>query len=369
MKHTLEDARAADRAELLDYLQGAFKTNDPNHARFEALYPDLFDATDEAMGRHRVIRENGKIRACVGWYPMRVRVGACEADVYGIGQVSCDPALRGGGRMTALMGDVCEKMERSGAGLAWLSGRRDRYAHFGFEVAGSNLVSGMDARSVGEPGPGWSVEQVDASQLARFWALRNRAAVCEDVPPEKWSTRLTRGGKPHRVFLASRGKDAEAMCVAEADGKDNLHEWAGSAAGLHAIIAHLLKTQPGVKAAYAPGQVDPAARMFWDRAAWSNAALSSLRILNLGALLKGYAPWLAQRVPKGAGVMLRIDENNDAAQLGAPSGDTLALDRLTMTRLMFGPSAPSSVVALPEKSRWLDSVFPLPFLLPNLSHV
>ena len=366
---TLETARPTDRAELLEFLGNAFKTNDANHPRFETLYPDLFEPADAVMARHRVIRdEAGRIAACVGGYPMRVRVGACAVGVWGVGQVSCAPALRGGGRMTALMDELCERMEKSGAGLAWLGGRRDRYARFGFDMAGSNFSSGMDKRSVGEPEPGWTVEQADAAQPARFWALRERAAVREEVPPELWTKRLLRGGKPHRVFIASRNGNAEAFCVAQAEDGNNLLEWAGETAGIHAICAHLLKTQGSVNAVYAPG-IDPAAEMFWNRAAWSNASMSNLRILNLGALLESYAPFLEDHVPRGAGVRLVVRENNDAAQLGAAKDESLSLDRLAMVRLMFGPLPPSRVAALPESLRWLDQVFPLPFLLPPSSHV
>jgi len=365
----LEDARAADRAELLEFLHSAFKTNDANHPRFEAIYPDFFfTATEETMARHRVIRHEGRICACVGWYPMRVRVGENNVDVFGIGQVSCDPALRGGGRMTALLDDVCAKMDASGAGLSWLGGRRDRYAHFGWDLAGANLMSGMDARSVAKPEPGWRVEQTDPAQLARFWPLRNRAAISEDVPPETWLARMMRGGKLHRVFLASRGKDAGAFCVAQAaGGGDSLMEWAGETAGIHAIVSHLLASgQKGVNVAYSPA-LDPAAQFFWNSAGWSSAPMSNLRVLNLGALFKGYAPWLAEHLPPGVGVNLSIRDGG-SAQLGN-GGPTLELDRLTMARFLFGPSKPSVVAALPSELRWLDQVFPLPFLLPPLSSV
>jgi len=366
----LEDARAADRQELLDFLHGAFKTNDANHPRFETLYPDLFDPVDAAMARHRIIRDDaGRIGACVGGYPMRARVGACEVDVWGVGQVSCSPALRGGGRMTALMDDLCGRMEKSGAALSWLAGRRDRYAHFGYELAGSNFVSGMSQRSAGEPAPGWVVEQVDAARIADFWPLRERAAVREEVSQEVWIKRLQRGGKPHRIFTASRNGVAEAFCTAQAEGGNSLLEWAGDTAGLHAICARLLATQPSVNATCAPECADPAAGFFWSRATWANTSLGNLRILNMGALMDSYAPFLEGRVPRGAGARLVLRENNDTAQLGAAGGETLALDRLAMVRLMFGPLPPSRVAALPDSLRWLDQVFPLPFLLNPSSHV
>ena len=366
MPFTLENARAGDRAELLDYLQNAFLTNDPNHARFEALYPDLFHATDEAMARHRIIREDGKIRACVGWYPMDVRVGACKVRVYGIGQVSCAPELRKGGRMTALLSDVCAKMDASGAPLAWLSGWRPRYANFGWEAVGTNLHSSIDKRSLPEPEPGWRVEEIDASQLGTLDALSRTASAFEETSAEIRLERMTRGGKQHRVFKASRDNDVKAMCVMQAGEGADLYEWAGDNAGIHAIIAHVLKTQKNVSVTYSP--IDSAARMFWDYASTFNSSLTMLRICDFGALIKSYAPILEKRIPAGKGITLEI-EGGASVKIGVPTGDKITLNRLKMTRLIFGPVAPSLAFNLKDNLRWLDQVFPLPFILPNLSHV
>jgi len=357
--HSISTATAADRAELLAYLQNAFKTNDPNHPPFETLYPDLFAATDEAMSNHRIIREDGRIVACVGYYPMKLRVGECRMTVYGIGQVSCVPELRGGGRMTALMNDVCARMDASGAPLAWLSGRRDRYSRFGFESAGTNFNSWLDARSIGEAEPGvWRVMQVQASSISLFDNLRRNAAVYEDTPLRIWFERLMRGGRPHRIFIARHetgNPDVGAYCLAQAEGGNTLCEWSGSNDGIHAILAHMLKSQNGVSVTYAPESTDPAARVFWNSATGSGIHTAMLRICDLDALLKAYAPVLEKRGTNPADVSKGLD--------------SLALDRLTLTRLVFGPLAPSQVVPLPAGLRWLDQIFPLPFLLPNLSHV
>ena len=373
--YTLENARATDRAELLAFLLDAFRTNDPNHAAFDTLYPDLFDPTDEDMGRHRVIRDAaGRICACVGSYPMRVHVGPCVVDIFGIGQVSCSPQLRGGGRMTALLSDVCAQMDRSGAALAWLSGRRDRYSHFGWDVAGTNLRSSFDARSVGFPPPGWTVEHADLASSAaieRISRLRALAAVREETTLAKWLARLARGGKTKRVFLASRADSpAEAMCVMQPDDGADLLEWAGESDGIHAILAHVLGAQKRASAVFAPPNIDPAANLFWNMADWSSADFGCFRILSLQSLLDAYAPLLASRIPAGAAARLALSDG-DTARLGAASPDApaLTLDRPLMARLIFGPLAPSALIALPGELRWLDQVFPLPFLLPPSSHV
>ena len=44
----IETAGGADRQELLDFLHAVFLGNDPQHPRFERLYPDLFPPDDAA---------------------------------------------------------------------------------------------------------------------------------------------------------------------------------------------------------------------------------------------------------------------------------------------------------------------------------
>ena len=60
----IEPAKGADRAELLDFLYAVFTRGNPKHARFETFCDDLFEPTDEAMGRHLVVREGGRIVSC-----------------------------------------------------------------------------------------------------------------------------------------------------------------------------------------------------------------------------------------------------------------------------------------------------------------
>ena len=59
----IEHATARDRRELLDFLLGVFRAARPDHPPFEDIYPDLFLEDDEVLGRHAVIREEGRIVA------------------------------------------------------------------------------------------------------------------------------------------------------------------------------------------------------------------------------------------------------------------------------------------------------------------
>ncbi|MBR1835930.1 MAG: GNAT family N-acetyltransferase, partial [Kiritimatiellae bacterium] len=144
----IELARAGDRTELLDFLFSVFLRDHPNHMRFERLFPDLFDDTDEAMGRHAVVRESGRIVACVGAYHMKLRVCGCDVPLGGIGQVSTGADWLGRGFMSALLKFQLERLRSEGAALAWLGGRHDRYSRFGFETGGGAFSYGLDSRSL-----------------------------------------------------------------------------------------------------------------------------------------------------------------------------------------------------------------------------
>ena len=107
----IEYATLADRDELLAFLLGVFRRQRPDHPPFEALYPDLFQ--DEAtIGCHAVIRDAGRIVACVGAYPIPLRVAGLDIPTAGFGQVATSPDHLGRGYMTALMKAQLSRLRR-----------------------------------------------------------------------------------------------------------------------------------------------------------------------------------------------------------------------------------------------------------------
>ena len=95
-------ATTSDREELLDFLFRVFGRNAPNHKRFEVLYPDLFITSDDRISDHLLVRKDGKIVACVGAYPMTVRIAGCDIPGAGVGQVATDYDYTGRGYMSQL---------------------------------------------------------------------------------------------------------------------------------------------------------------------------------------------------------------------------------------------------------------------------
>lgn len=141
-------AAASDREELLDFLFRVFSRNAPNHKRFEVLYPDLFITSDDRISDHLLVRKDGKIVACVGAYPMTVRIAGCDIPGAGVGQVATDYDYTGRGYMSQLFKAQNAILKEKGVAMAWLGGRRDRYSRFGFEFAGWSFRYSHDVKTM-----------------------------------------------------------------------------------------------------------------------------------------------------------------------------------------------------------------------------
>jgi len=414
----IETAQIADRRELLDMLATAFRDDNPSHAEFDFLYPDLF--ADEAMACHRIIRQDGRIVACVGCYPQTLRLGPVTVEMFGIGQVSCLKAYRERGFMTALMTDAVARMEAASAPMSWLGGRRDRYAHFGYEVAGTacrcrlsrkTLAGGEGAQRGAGVSPAlcdpltrslWDVKPSSPLRTGRIagetptsrydfaphtpadisdtlWSLYTSNAVRCVYPQDEWLRKLARGG-PQTIWTASLPHaTAPAAFAVTAQGSDYILEYGGEFNALHALLTMLAECngRGGVSLTCCPGATE-FADFFWTHAEWVSPELLNLRVHHLAGLLNAYRPLWAPHVPDGESATLVMHRNHQAetteqrftiSQGPAQPGEELHLDDLQMVRLLFGPWPPSMTTTLPPHLRWLGQIFPLPFGVPAPSHV
>ena len=138
MDYTIERLRAEDYDELLDMLNTVFKKPEGN--TFDISLPVMWERDDEHMSKHIAIRENGKIAAVVGIYPLPAKVGGEEVIFSTIGNVATLPECEGKGMMKALMTRSLEEAKKSGIDIARLAGARQRYNRYGFEHAGAHYL-------------------------------------------------------------------------------------------------------------------------------------------------------------------------------------------------------------------------------------
>jgi predicted N-acetyltransferase YhbS len=331
----IEPAKGADRAELLDFLFAVFTRGNPTHPRFETFCDDLFEPTDETMGRHLVVREGGRIVSCVGAYPMDLHVAGCRVRFAGIGQVSTAKEALGKGCMSALLKAQLERLRGEGVKLVWLGGRHDRYAHFGFETAGWFWSLWFDSHSLARAPRSRAVAKIGEGPASpvtpAMWELRRRTDPFVDEPFERWRKRL--GRIKCEVWTATPAGAAEpdAWAVYSAEHK-KLVDYAGAPEGILEIAAETVKI--------------------------ANSLIVAVGASDVG-LVGALRPWTGG-IGLGMGMLLSLD---NAALLDAfapvfPAGAPLpdpALPSPEFVRAFFGPRADGAPTA--------------PFFLPDLCHV
>ena len=331
----IEFAKGADRAELLDFLYAVFTRANPKHPRFETFCDDLFEPTDDVMGRHAIVREGGRIVSCVGAYPMDLRIAGSRVRFAGIGQVSTAKEALGKGCMSALMKAQLARLRGEGVQLVWLGGRHDRYAHFGFETAGwfwgpwfdaLSLEKAPRTRAVAKLGEGAASPVTPA-----MWELRRRTDPFVEEPLESWRKRLGRIRCEVWAATPAGASEPDAWAVYSAEHK-KLVDYAGAPDGILEIAAETVKVAGSLNVSVGPLDA-PLMDALRPHVAWIGLGMHTLLSLDNAGLLAAYAPLF----PEGAA-------------LPDP-----ALPSPEFVRALFGPRADGAPTA--------------PFFFPDLCHV
>jgi predicted N-acetyltransferase YhbS len=132
-------ADAGDYAEIIDLANYVFSAAS-RPTDFPSLLPKLYAPERFMDGIHYIAREEGRIKALVGAYPLELRVLAEALPGRGIGMVSVHPRARSQGCMRALMAEALRDMQRDGIAFSCLGGQRQRYEYFGYTPLGSYLA-------------------------------------------------------------------------------------------------------------------------------------------------------------------------------------------------------------------------------------
>jgi predicted acetyltransferase len=146
MGYKIERLTAKDYDELLHLLNTVFHKEEGN--TFDVFLPVMWERTDERMSKHLAIRENGKIVAVVGVYPLPAKIYGEEIMFSTIGNVATLPEFEGRGMMKALMSQALLEAKRMGIDVARLGGARQRYNRYGFERAGVDYVFKLNRKNI-----------------------------------------------------------------------------------------------------------------------------------------------------------------------------------------------------------------------------
>ena len=138
MEYKIERLTVNDYDELLGMLNTVF--HKPEGNTFDVFLPVMWERDDEHMSKHIAIKEDGKISAVVGIYPLPANVCGEKIVFSTIGNVATLPECEGRGMMKALMTRSREEAKKTGIDIARLAGARQRYNRYGFEHAGAHYL-------------------------------------------------------------------------------------------------------------------------------------------------------------------------------------------------------------------------------------
>jgi predicted acetyltransferase len=133
MDYILTKGKPEDYEDIIDFGNYVFSLD------FPSLLPKLYKGHRETSHYHYVVKENNKIKAMVGSFPLGLQVGEAYLKGRGIGTVSVHRYSRGSGYMKSLMDTAVGEMKAEGCDFAVLGGQRQRYEYWGFTPCGVNL--------------------------------------------------------------------------------------------------------------------------------------------------------------------------------------------------------------------------------------
>lgn len=115
---------------------------------FSELLPKWYASSKDSTKHHLLLREGGEIRGMLLCAILPLCIGGTEFLIGQIGTVAVDSSCRGKGYMGLLLEEAHRRMIASGCVLSTLGGQRQRYGHFGYELAGMQLRAELNRGNV-----------------------------------------------------------------------------------------------------------------------------------------------------------------------------------------------------------------------------
>lgn len=376
---------ATDYDECLDVLNVTFTKQNKKIMDFEKELPKMCFRDDAHMNKYVAIKEEGKIRAVVGIYPIKTIIGGKEFLFSTVGNVATLPEYEGRGYMRYLMDAAMKELEAIGADASRLGGYRKRYNNFGYELSATVYnftVSGHTTKSYSD-GNFVDFKEIvadDYNELKFINELRKtRSFYVERSDDESYlGDYLTMRAWRSIPYIAKDDKGNMIGYVCSCENKTNIAEViAKDLQNLKDIIFSWQKLQNAdVNFTLMPMEID-AIRYFSNIAELINkTSPSHFKIINFDkitdALIKVKANYT--NLPEGKRIIgiknwgnLKISvENGKASCIKTDEDAYVVLDKLSATRLLFGPFGHETVI---QHDSFLASILPLPLSWNTLDRV
>lgn len=191
----IREAKLEEFEELMAFLARAYGYDEIDW--FPKHYGHIYQKKSENIKNSLIIKDDGKIVSHVGLFPLEVMVGKSIFKVGGIGGVGTDPDYRGRGLMGKLIKLAIDRMESGGYTFSVLWGDRQRYANYGWEFGGRNLVIALNSRSL-------TREKIEPLNIRRYNGRQNDTEQIMAIH-EKERLRVGRSVEKYKLLLEKEG--------------------------------------------------------------------------------------------------------------------------------------------------------------------
>lgn len=366
---------AGDFDETMRFLNEAFGEHRPHD--FAGMLPSIYQPTDKHMRCNYAVRERGQIAALVGVFPIDWRVGKVSLKVAGIGGVGVHPDFRGRGLMKRLMNHAVDTIGEQGYDLSYLGGRRQRYAYFGYEVAGLSYRLSFNQDNVRHAFAGKDQEvqlepvSNDAQTIASLKKLHDAQPLYCQRPAEAFNHYLQSWFYQPMLARDREGKIVGYLAAHQEKNQINELVAQDPQAAAQIVRPWVLQSDADVQLCLS-GPTEPVLRRLGEFAETvTTEPTGNWRIFDwprvVDALLKAQhaaSPLMHGSVSLGIGdtaTVFRLTVDDQGARCESVKGPAdLTADPLTMTRLLFGPLPSSAVMQLPPAASILSAWCPLP---------
>jgi predicted N-acetyltransferase YhbS len=381
-----------DFDDILDFIDFVFSQAHVPHD-FVALLPKLYKREYFTDGIHYLAREEKKIKAVVGAFPLQIVFsGGVSVNGRGIGMVSVHPRARSKGYMKVLMNMAHEDMRNDGMAFSCLGGQRQRYEYFGYIATGTNYYFTVCEANIRHTlGKDWktslrlmpvapadketldNINAIHESKAVKFY--RNRDRFYDILSSWESKTFAILDGEQFEGYLVCK---PGSYGVAEINMK-NISR-VNESLGIYLRYRNEHGSQDSVQVMAGPQDIEKNRNLSQFSESCRQGTACQFNIFDFKVFIEPFLKFKAkQRTIADGSFVLKIEgEPGTALEIsvrqGIPeikesaSSPDLVLSHLEAIQFFFTPTAALTIPAIGEKV-FLQSLLPLPLFLENLDGV
>lgn len=378
MKEKIRVVKREEYQQIMRFLENAYGYS---YNYFADAGPAAWREENFSPENISIITENNKIVSLIRLFPLNLIVGERKIKAGGIGNVATDPETRGKGYMAKLLNYNIKKMKDERYSLSVLGGDRYRYGNFGWEFGGRQINLNISSRSLSKAGvkPSDKVNRYQGED-----EILKKIISCHEKEP----LRVERTKRDYKLLYQKMGT---ALYWAEEKGNFGYIDLSGENQATQVIeyggderiissLASYLLDRFGSSSITFPVPVSKSfPKLLYELSSgWSLSIVSSVKIINLKEILKGFLLQIEERWDSNEQekITFQIKESKETTTLilgkkcsieEKKSKNLISLSEKDMAGLFF--NFIPAICLKYHNSFLLNKIFPLDFYIWSLDHI